>query len=105
MSYVDAAIEISKQEGVTCIDLGRIMTNLFNEIGPEEADKYYLTIDEGVSDNFPEGKIDASHLQTFGARMLAKAFCMEIVKTDSTFASLVDPDEITGNIYPENKIN
>lgn len=71
--YRKVMLDISKEQKVPLLDLGRETTAYLNKIGPEESKKLFLWTAPG---EFPDGKyaggvVDNTHLQRRGAEIFA----------------------------------
>ena len=77
--YPKAMRELAKEKNVPLIDLCKKTTDLYNEIGPEEAMKLHMIFDNSAYKNYGEGCFDNTHFCEYGANVLAK-FVVEGIK-------------------------
>ncbi len=73
-AYCDAAIKVAEKEGVPCVDMNKLTTDLVKKLGPEESKKFYMILAPGASPNYPKGQKDSTHLQAEGAQTYAGLF-------------------------------
>lgn len=96
--YPQAMLNWAKENGHTCIDLNQITLDLYNKIGEENAKSYHMIFGPNIYPNYPEGKLDNSHLNHAGAMMICEIFSREIAKTNhpikSWFHNLEKKEEI-----------
>lgn len=79
--YPDAMRELASEKNIPLIDLCRKTTELYNEIGPEEAMKLHMIFDNSAYKNYGEGCFDNTHFQEYGADILAKFIVQGIRET------------------------
>ncbi|MGJ9383825.1 rhamnogalacturonan acetylesterase [Salipaludibacillus sp. CF4.18] len=84
--YKQAMEEISKDLDVLLVDLNTSSREYYDELGPEGTRSVFLHVDEGTYSAFPEGKIDDTHFQEYGADQIAKLLSEGLVKLDTTLA-------------------
>ena len=78
--YPQAARELAKETGTPLIDAQLLTEKLLIQYGPEGSKKLFLHVEPGP--NYPEGKKDDTHLNDFGANMIAKLIADEIKNLD-----------------------
>lgn len=72
MGYPDAVREVAKELNVPLIDLHKKTEELLVSLGKEESKKLFLILKPGESENYPDGRDDNTHFQTYGALEVAK---------------------------------
>ncbi len=84
--YAKAIIELGKEVGVSVVDLTSITKARYSKLSPSKAAKFHAqkTKDSDTVDN--------THLNVYGATMVAYDVVSELKGMDSTFASYVLPD-------------
>lgn len=70
--YVAKMQELAAEENVPLVDLSASSRAYYNEIGPEEAKSVFLHVDAGVYPGRPNGTIDDTHFQEYGAIQIAR---------------------------------
>lgn len=80
LGYPEAMLDFCKNRGYVCVDLNRLTTAHYNQIGEEQAKKYHLIYPEGMYARFPDGSNDTTHYNQCGAKMVAKLFLTELQK-------------------------
>ena len=70
--YPEAARDIAKERNVPLVDLHALTKALFERLGREETNKFFMNLEKGASPNYPEGKQDNTHLQEQGARAVSR---------------------------------
>ena len=70
--YVQAAIEVAREENAPLIDLSASSRAYLDSIGPEAATDVFLWTDPGEYPNRPDGTQDNTHFQTYGAIQMAR---------------------------------
>jgi lysophospholipase L1-like esterase len=65
--YPEAMIMMSERLEVPCIDLYRSSRALIEDLGPERSKGYFMHLTPGEYPNYPEGKVDDTHLKYEGA--------------------------------------
>jgi lysophospholipase L1-like esterase len=65
--YLLVVRELAKEMNIPLIDLEQKTRKLIEKLGPEESKKYYMWIQPGISEKFPKGSQDDTHLNEKGA--------------------------------------
>jgi lysophospholipase L1-like esterase len=81
--YAAATREVTAQEGIAEIDLNAISTNLLNNMGQDEADKFdALLHPDATAENPTAGKItlDRTHLNPSGQSFFGKVVAVELAR-------------------------
>ena len=94
--YAQAAREVAAEEGVPLLDLGRASHAYLSGIGPLEATAVFLHVPPGVYPNRPDGTIDETHFQEYGADRMARLVAVELAELDLPLSEFVVGTEPTG---------
>lgn len=76
--YSPIVRKVAKENEVVLIDLDILSQNLIKELGPSESKHLFLHLKEGEHPNYPQGKTDDTHLNEYGARLIAQLVLKEI---------------------------
>lgn len=70
--YPQAAKEVADEMGVLFIDLNQLSMDAFTEKGQEYVSReYFMNLDSGVYEAYPNGQNDNTHFQTAGGEFVA----------------------------------
>ena len=69
---------VAKDLNVTLIDIDRKSQELLQQFGPENSKLLFLQLQPGEHPNYPSGKIDNTHFNELGARLMAQLVLKEI---------------------------
>jgi lysophospholipase L1-like esterase len=78
--YSDVVRKVATDNQVLLIDLDSKSMNLLQQFGPEKSKLLFLHLAPGEHPNYPDGKIDNTHFNELGARMIAQLVLAEIRK-------------------------
>lgn len=70
--YVQKMKELAGEENVPLVDLSALSRVYYDEIGPEATKSVFLHVDAGVYANRPNGTVDNTHFQEYGAIQIAR---------------------------------
>lgn len=79
VEYSPLVIEVAKQLNVPLIDLDTKSRELYQKFGEEQSKWLFLQLQPGEHPNYPEGKIDNTHFNELGARLIAQLVLSEII--------------------------
>lgn len=82
--YPKAAENYAKEKNVFYINMNKITFEYINKLTPEDSLKLYLNID--FSTNYPTGVHDNTHLNDYGATIIAELVAKELKKLDIPLA-------------------
>lgn len=82
-NYPKAIIDLANKMGVYCIDLTAITKKLYMEIGFEKACYFHAWVNSSIK------SVDATHLNIYGAQMMAYFVCNEISKSKLPLANYI----------------
>lgn len=91
--YVDAATRIAADTGTPLVDLSASSRAYLTEIGAEAAKSVFLHVPAGVYANRPNGTVDDTHFQEYGAIQMARLVATDVAKLDIPLASEVESVE------------
>ena len=69
--YTASMYEVSKELNVPLIDLDKKSRDLLQEFGPEHSKLLFMELAPGEHPNYPEGQLDNTHFNEYGARRMA----------------------------------
>ena len=72
--YRKAIYQVAEKEDVPLIDIFTHMQNGLNKLAQEETKSFFLYVNKGESENYPDGKDDDTHLNPNGARLVTTIF-------------------------------
>ncbi|ORT61530.1 fibronectin type III domain-containing protein [Streptomyces sp. CB03238] len=71
-AYVDAMKQLAAEEKAALVDLSALSRGYLDSIGPEAATSVFLHVPAGVYPNRPNGTVDDTHFQEYGAIQMAR---------------------------------
>lgn len=69
--YIKVPVIVAQEEGIPYVDANKLTEDLVNCYGPEESKKLYMWIEPETYPFAPKGKKDDTHLNIFGANVVA----------------------------------
>lgn len=81
--YPRAMIELANKLNIDCVDLCTLTKNKFTSFGEKFTTSYFMIFGPNIYPNYPEGKLDNTHLRWEGAYLVASMFASELKKIDS----------------------
>jgi lysophospholipase L1-like esterase len=87
--YADATRNVASREKVTLFDLNAQSCADLSRFGLAASQAYFIQVPAGLYQQFPDGKIDNTHLNTQGASWIAQQFVRELKKQQHPLAALV----------------
>ena len=70
-AYLDSPRNVAKELNVPFVDMNKITHELVEGIGPEESKKLFMWVPANVVPAMPKGREDNTHLNVYGARVIA----------------------------------
>lgn len=70
-AYLDSPRNVARELGVTFIDLNKMTHNLVQGMGPVESKKLFMWVAPNTVPALPQGREDNTHLNVYGARIIA----------------------------------
>ncbi|MES2797988.1 MAG: glycosyl hydrolase family 28 protein [Bacteroidota bacterium] len=93
--------EVSKQLGVTLIDLHKISADIISKHGENGSKKMFMHHLGGVFPKFPKGIVDNTHFSPYGAALMANAVANEIDKQALGLRNFLTLSEFDGKFKYE----
>jgi lysophospholipase L1-like esterase len=76
--YSDVVRELAKSQQIILIDLDEMSRKLYQKYGSENSKLLFLDIAPNQHPNYPNGVIDGTHFNEYGARLIAELVLNEI---------------------------
>lgn len=90
--YADACRELGEEKGITVVDLTTLTKELYTSLGYNEA-IYLHAMSSGNSQTEPNlNSVDTTHINIYGAKMVAYLFMNELKNTDCTLKYYINND-------------
>ena len=70
-AYLDSPRNVAKELNVPFVDMNKITHELVEGMGPEESKKLFMWVPANVVPAMPKGREDNTHLNVYGARVIA----------------------------------
>ncbi len=70
-AYLDSPRKVAKELGVAFVDMNKITHSLVEKLGPVESKKLYMWVPVNTVPALPKGREDNTHLNVYGARLIA----------------------------------
>lgn len=93
--YTDAMREKAKELDVAFIDLDNLSLTRLIEAGVEETKSWYMNLDPGEFENYPEGNVDNTHLQRKGAEIYAGIIAKALMELGGKYADIIDSEKLS----------
>lgn len=78
--YAQIIRDVAKEENVVLLDMDKLTQQLYQQFGAENSKLLFLQLKPGEHPNHPDGKVDNTHFNELGARLLAQLVLQEIKK-------------------------
>lgn len=88
-AYSKLVRELSVELKIPLIDLDKKSQELYQQMGVENSKLLFLQVKAGEHPNYPEGKIDNTHFNELGARLVAQLVLAELRNIDPTLAERI----------------
>lgn len=88
-AYIDAPRNVARNLNVPFIDMNRLTHHLVQGLGTEKSKELFMWIEPGVYKFCPKGKIDNTHLNIYGATVVASIAAMEIADVVPSLAPYI----------------
>lgn len=89
LDYPEAMLKLGMEMGVPAVDMNTLSAGLIEAAGYEATKKWFLHVEPGKYDAFPQGKEDNSHLQYEGAYRFSRLLAGEIEKLGGAYKALL----------------
>lgn len=94
LPYVKAIRKVGAAQSVPVVDLYERSRELLAKAGVQKAADWYMNLQPSLYQNYPEGKMDNTHLKYEGAVVFAGLIAEELKKIGGIYAEiLVDPNK------------
>lgn len=103
--YAESPRRIAKELNVPFVDMTHITHELVEKLGPEDSKKLFMWIEPGIYESHPKGKVDNTHLNIYGAKVIARIAIEAvagIVPQLASFVRNIDPEIYVAN-YKDDK--
>jgi lysophospholipase L1-like esterase len=87
--YSELVRQTAKEKNVVFIDLDMKSIELLQKYGEEKSKLLFLQLEPGEHPNYPDGKIDNTHFNELGARVIAQLVLSEIKKSKLELADRI----------------
>jgi len=87
--YAEAARKVAASEKVELFDLNRQSCADLTRFGPANSQAYFIQVPAGLYQQFPDGKIDNTHLSVQGASWIAQLFVRDLTARQHPLAKYV----------------
>lgn len=87
--YAEATRNVASREKVALFDLNAQSCADLSRFGLAASQAYFIQVPAGLYQQFPDGKIDNTHLNTQGASWIAQLFVRDLKKQQHPLAALV----------------
>jgi len=87
--YASAAAQVAEKTGVTFFDLQKTSCDLWQQLGVNDSQPYFIQVPAGLYQKFPQGKVDNTHLTLQGASKIAQFFVQDLQRQQHPLASYV----------------
>ena len=87
--YAEVPRRIAKEMNVAFIDMTRLTHEFVSELGPEKSKQLFMWIPSDVYEFCPKGKVDNTHLNIDGAKMIARLFVSQLTNVIPTLAPYI----------------
>ncbi|MGP9801861.1 rhamnogalacturonan acetylesterase [Rheinheimera sp. NSM] len=87
--YANAAAQVAKAAEVSFFDLQQHSCGLWQQLGKDASQPYFIQVPAGLYQKFPDGKVDNTHLTLQGASKIAQFFVQELKKQQHPLANYV----------------
>ncbi|MGM0126009.1 hypothetical protein IGI37_003410 [Enterococcus sp. AZ194] len=78
--YPSMMKSLAHSQGIFLVDIFKESQKLLNTYTPKETKAFFLHVEKNISDNYPEGVIDNTHLNQTGAQLIAQLVAKELQK-------------------------
>lgn len=72
--------KVAKEQNALFIDLDELSRTLYQQFGEEKSKLLFLQLEPGEHPNYPDGKLDNTHFNELGARLIAQLVLKELKK-------------------------
>lgn len=105
--YLNSPRRVAEEMDVPFVDLNKLTHDLVVDLGVEKSKSLFMWVPAGIYDFCPKGKIDNTHLNIYGGKVVAGIAMEAVAKVVPALAPYVrhyDP-EVYAADYEDNKIS
>ncbi len=105
--YLNSPRRVAEEMDVPFVDLNKLTHDLVVNLGVEKSKSLFMWVPAGIYDFCPKGKIDNTHLNIYGGKVVAGIAMEAVAKVVPALAPYVrhyDP-EVYAADYEDNKIS
>ena len=105
--YLNSPRRVAEEMDVPFVDLNKLTHDLVVDMGVEKSKSLFMWVPAGIYDFCPKGKIDNTHLNIYGGKVVAGIAMEAVAKVVPALAPYVrqhDP-EVHAADYKDNKIS
>lgn len=105
--YLNSPRRVAEEMDVPFVDLNKLTHDLVVDLGVEKSKSLFMWVPAGIYDFCPKGKIDNTHLNIYGGKVVAGIAMEAVAKVVPALAPYVrhyDP-EVHAADYKDNKIS
>ncbi|MDR1679203.1 MAG: rhamnogalacturonan acetylesterase [Prevotellaceae bacterium] len=95
-NYPNLIRQVAKEKQVYLIDMQHTSMDFLIGAGNEGSKQYFLHIGAGISEKYPDGKVDNTHFKPEGAMQMARLFVEGLQQLGIS--------ELTGHLKPASKV-
>nr|WP_320057692.1 pectinesterase family protein [uncultured Bacteroides sp.] len=88
-AYLESPHNVAKELGVAFVDMNKITHDLVENLGPQESKKLFMWVPANTVPAIPQGREDNTHLNIYGARVVAGLAADAIAKEVPALAKYV----------------
>ena len=88
-AYPKAVKQVADSLGVTFIDLTALTSQMLIEAGEESSKDFFLQLTPGEHENYPQGVIDNTHLNRFGAKAVSDLVITELKRMNDPLVTFL----------------
>lgn len=78
--YSELVRKVASEQKVNFIDLDKLSVELYQKMGEDKSKLLFLQLEPGEHPNYPAGKVDNTHFNELGARLIAQTVLSEVKK-------------------------
>lgn len=95
--YSEVPRRIAGEMNVPFVDLTRLTHDLIAGLGPQESKKLFMWVPAGQYESYPNGKIDNTHLNAYGAGIIAYIAIEAVIRVIPELSFYVRNDDMSNN--------
>lgn len=88
-AYADAAAKVATDAKVSFFDLQQLSCDLWQQLGKDAAQPYFIQVPADLYAKFPDGTVDNTHLSVQGASKMAQFFVRDLKAQQHPLAAYI----------------